>query len=403
MKKLIGLFTVLLLYIPAFSQWIQQNSNTTKMLRSVCFTDENHGFVVGDSGTILKTEDGGSVWTPVNSGVAGNLNSVDFPDDTTGFIVGDNGVILKSIDGGITWTLNYSDPSLGNLHSVRFPEVLKGYVSANGNLMITLDGGSIWYILLISPYVPMLSASWTDTTTGYLVGVLDNAKGFIKKMMGEGLTILPESESGLYSVFFYSDSIGYAAGMNGTFVRTIDAGNTWTTLHHNTGQDYYSVFFTESHTGYVAGSGGTIKKTIDGGINWILSSSGVTAELRELYFINSDTGYAVGANGTILKTNSGGIVSVKNNSDSFDFTLYPNPATNKIIIVPEVQVKEQIKVSILDLYGKTILEKVFHYPQPYEIDVSSLPGGLHLIKIESKSGCTSRKLVIARKKMEYLK
>jgi photosystem II stability/assembly factor-like uncharacterized protein len=397
MKKLIILFYLLMLSILTFSQWIQQNSNTTKTLRSICFIDENTGFVVGDSGTILKTMDGGSIWTPINSGIVNDFNSIDFPNTDIGFIVGDDGVILKSTDGGITWILNYSHPSWGNFYNVKFQEVNKGYVTASdGVLMRTLDGGSLWYFHLLSPVAPILSASFTDTITGYLVGVLEDERGFIRKTIGGNLTILPESESGLYSVFFSDDSTGYATGMNGIIVRTIDAGNIWTTMQHNLDPDYYSVFFTDSQTGYVAGSVGMIKKTTDGGFNWIISPSGVTEDLREIYFINSDTGYAVGTNGTILKTITGGFVTVNNYSKGNDIMLYPNPASNKIIIILEVQIQEQIKFTISNLYGQKIMEKEFYNQGFNEVDVSSLPEGLHLIKIESKSGHAYKKFIIVR-------
>ena len=98
--------TILLLYLTttayylSFSQWIQQPSPTTNLLRSVCFIDENTGFIVGEFGTILKTTNGGTTWTSISSGTGNTLYSVKFPDATTGYIAGDNGTIMKTADGG---------------------------------------------------------------------------------------------------------------------------------------------------------------------------------------------------------------------------------------------------------------------------------------------------------------
>jgi hypothetical protein len=43
------------------AQWIKQNSGTMNNLRAVSFTNANKGTVVGDSGTILRTTNGGSL------------------------------------------------------------------------------------------------------------------------------------------------------------------------------------------------------------------------------------------------------------------------------------------------------------------------------------------------------
>ena len=43
-------------------------SGTTFQLRGVSFSDANNGAAVGDSGTILRTTDGGNSWVPQSSG-----------------------------------------------------------------------------------------------------------------------------------------------------------------------------------------------------------------------------------------------------------------------------------------------------------------------------------------------
>ena len=48
--------------------WVSLNSGTTKTLRSVYFVNTDTGWVVGDSGTILKTTDGGLNWQSQNGG-----------------------------------------------------------------------------------------------------------------------------------------------------------------------------------------------------------------------------------------------------------------------------------------------------------------------------------------------
>src|SRR4030095_11419795 len=43
-------------------------------------------------------------WSPIDSGTTSNLNGAILLDSGTGFVVGETGTILKSTDAGATWT-----------------------------------------------------------------------------------------------------------------------------------------------------------------------------------------------------------------------------------------------------------------------------------------------------------
>jgi photosystem II stability/assembly factor-like uncharacterized protein len=85
---------------PSFSY---QTSGTSVRLNAVFMLDANSGWIVGDSGTILKTTDGGATWPPVTSGTSTNLRGVHFINSEEGWVVGDEGLILATQDGGDNW------------------------------------------------------------------------------------------------------------------------------------------------------------------------------------------------------------------------------------------------------------------------------------------------------------
>ncbi|MFH0736000.1 MAG: YCF48-related protein [bacterium] len=120
-------------------------------------------------------------------------------------------------------------------------------------------------------------------------------------------------------VEMFDANIWYAGGYSGTFIKTTDAGLSWT-FHHkvgrnygNSGQkssDYDAHWFTQNH-GIVVGSSGTIAITNDGGTTWVepttnplLTTSTIT--LYQIYFMNDNVGYIAGTTGTLLKTTDGG-------------------------------------------------------------------------------------------------
>lgn len=81
---------------------------------------------------------------------------------------------------------------------------------------------------------------------------------------------------------------------------------TWTPLATNTTQDLKALQFLDAQTGYAAGANGTVIKTIDGGSNWTSQTTGTTVTLRAICFVDANTGWAGGDNGTIIATTDGG-------------------------------------------------------------------------------------------------
>jgi photosystem II stability/assembly factor-like uncharacterized protein len=65
--------------------------------------DTNNGTAVGDSGTILRTTNGGNSWIPQTSGTTKTLYGVSFTDANNGTVVGfefgGTGIILRQQTG----------------------------------------------------------------------------------------------------------------------------------------------------------------------------------------------------------------------------------------------------------------------------------------------------------------
>ena len=81
----------------------------------------------------------------------------------------------------------------------------------------------------------------------------------------------------LNTVYFYNDTIGYAVGDNGAMIKTIDAGDNWTTFNTGITKDITDVKFINQDTGYICtegeyASGGNLSAqilvTYDGGATW---------------------------------------------------------------------------------------------------------------------------------------
>jgi photosystem II stability/assembly factor-like uncharacterized protein len=115
----------------------------------------------------------------------------------------------------------------------------------------------------------------------------------------------------LNSVKFADASTGYASGVNGTIIKTINGGSSWTLLNSNTTLGLGTIFPVNASTVYTSGTNGVVIKSIDGGLHWVFANNGIinTANLT-LFFISENIGYAGGSSGdtaVLYKTSNGGL------------------------------------------------------------------------------------------------
>ncbi len=159
MKKLIFLlFLFFCSFHISFSQstWQLVNPPVNADFVSVCFTDESHGWIVSETGTIVWTTDAGMTMSTI-SFPEYHFKSVHFSDSNHGCIVGwqelptDSSLILITSNGGDDWSLGNHE-KVNHLNDVFFINNDKGWAvgsrdSYNLNCCLhTLDGGNNWTI-----------------------------------------------------------------------------------------------------------------------------------------------------------------------------------------------------------------------------------------------------------------
>lgn len=117
----------------------------------------------------------------------------------------------------------------------------------------------------------------------------------------------------LFTINFLDNNVGYAAGANEAFLKTVDGGQTWTVLDAGGSTDFYAdMFFRDSQIGWTVLGGfypyrhGYILKTIDGGNSWTVQMYIDGFLFISIYFIDDQKGWAVGTNGIIFYTINGG-------------------------------------------------------------------------------------------------
>jgi len=303
--------------------WINLSPDSVGILSDIFFHDSLYGFVVGYSGLILRTTDGGENWQKQTSG--DNIEyilGVQFIDRLTGWIIGNkninSGFVRKTTDGGITWVLKLITVDEHIFKKFFFINNNDGFIPGlQGKIYTTRDGGDTWNIVSISPNKWLTSVHFSDQNNGWIVG----DRGVIAKTSNGGTTWINVSrgirDENLQSIIFIDTLTGWCISnkldINGSILRTEDGGNIWIQQLTDTLVHFLSLDFISHTTGWAVGSQnwtkGVFYKTTDGGSNWARSFFNEYYMISSIDFIDDLTGWMIGSSGLnsyFLKTTDGG-------------------------------------------------------------------------------------------------
>lgn len=140
------------------------------VLNAVFFLDQQHGWIVGEQGRTLRTEDGGSAWEstalprpPKQGDVADNeevmsdeeleafgaltslpsLYGVYFVSPQHGWAVGQEGAIVQTHDGGRQWEFQSSNTKEA-LYDIGMTGENGWIVGDKGSVLVSANGGAQW-------------------------------------------------------------------------------------------------------------------------------------------------------------------------------------------------------------------------------------------------------------------
>ena len=397
MKKLLLFVVSFFLFFVAFSQtFTVLNSGTGNQLNGIRLLSDNKGIVVGDGGKILMTTNGLN-WLSKISGVTTNLKDVEYINPTTMIVVGDWGTILKTTNGGMGWT-PISSGTTEMLHSVSVNGSNVYACGQNGVILKSTNEGDSWTSINPGPGAHIFKVLFTSPTVGYAVG----NDGYIFRTNNAGASWAPydlgiSTDFQLRGIYFTDVNNGYVVGKNlvlnqAIIIRTTNGGGTFIPqIIYAT--SYVDIKFLNSSTGFILSQNldantSAIFKTIDGGNNWNLQT-GFSKAQTNMAFSSLNIGYTCGFNGSIFKsTNINlGIEDLENDQV---ISVYPNPCSEKITIFMDASIQAQnLIVEVYSISG----EKLISQSNNEYIDISDIPIGAYLLKVQSESNVWTKKII----------
>jgi photosystem II stability/assembly factor-like uncharacterized protein len=270
----------------------------------------------------------GAGWVSERSGQAGkDLNAVYFADSKRGWVGGDAGLVLRTEDGGRTWARQQVETKEG-VSDLFFRDKEDGYLLAGNEIFVTEDGGATWR--MAARFLPatfggaapdLYSVRFTSKRLGWVVGSLSRGDNVVDSLVLQttdggaswNRQRVPVSDE-LIHLDFDGDKRGWIVGTEGRVLHTRDGGETWALQQTGTTATLYHVEFRGGEHGWAVGERGTILRTDNGGETWAVVKSPARATLLSVKFVNDDEGWAVGRSGVILRTEDGGRTWVQQES-----------------------------------------------------------------------------------------
>jgi photosystem II stability/assembly factor-like uncharacterized protein len=226
-------------------KWTARPVKSDLPVRAMAFLDANRGIVVGDSGLVLGSEDGGKSWTPQKSGTKEKLMDVTFVGNE-GWATGMNGTLIHSTDGGRNWTPQKTSTTQA-LEGIFFVDAKHGWaVGWAGTILRTVDGGATWQSIKAN------DAQWS-----------------------------------MSAMYFKDEKVGWAVGFAGQILGTTDGGLTWKLVPSPTKAYLTTIAFDKEGHGWIAYDDGFLTST-DGGATWKAVSANGRFFLARLFRMNDD-------------------------------------------------------------------------------------------------------------------
>jgi photosystem II stability/assembly factor-like uncharacterized protein len=299
--------------------WTKQTSGTPNDLNSVHFSSTSFGLAVGNSGTILFTENG-SLWTAHTNlssanWTSNNLNGVYVINERLKFVVGNSGTILGTDESRFRRVRTVT--SSGVFASASYGQTFNNISQTNATSNVWGGGSGAIFNFTVNPNNTVTINSYVDRGKNFVGGDKITISGFnssstndyielnVSATITEYYLVTSGTPQNLNDIHF-SGASGYIVGDGGMVLRTSNSGTSWQIITSPGSFNLLTVYFVSTSSGWVGGAGGRIWRTDNFGSVWSQQTISTTGNITSISFKDFNNGICCDSNGKFFRTTNGG-------------------------------------------------------------------------------------------------
>lgn len=376
---------------------------TDGRIYDIQFTDDLHGWCVGENGALLHTRNAGSDWAPGNLETELDLRCVYFKNPSRGWIAGEWSNEWMSDDGGRTW--NLTDIAAGDVSKIVFLAEV-GYAIFGDSVAVTHDEGDTWISYRIFNNNAAIASdisvvhsdnAWIASPSEGLWFTQDSGQNWerAETPFNECLNVtFFDSDTGIVSVpYIDSGSDIYWTG---------DGGDSWqriSSLNINS----IGMNFKDMQHGWIWGSTGGLFCTSDSGYHWINKGFRFGKSIRKLSVFSPDRFWICGDGALLARWGEDwmSIVDFKPElPGSFRIgRLFPNPTNGFVNLTVNIPETGYYRINLVDINGRVLAnwnERLLNSRATLPLNLSGVSSGSYFLRLSNQTGSYSAPLTVIR-------
>ena len=402
-------------------------------------------WLVSNMSEIFYSAAGFTNW---QSGIPAERNDIDaivMTENEVGYAVNGSGTLLKTTNNGDDWNAITTSPELSR--GVQLAELPDGRIMgifSSSFPLVSSDGGATWTDYLSSSAIDFFDSS-RPRAYALLPGGRQYFMNFDKAVYSDdnGASwnlLLHAANTSIGQLYFFNDNLGFAAGTGGgQMARTTDGGLNWENITENTPttQPLNEFYFTDEDNGIVF-NGSRSYRTADGGDTWSSDvslpgtydlvvapngdlfanefASGNNAE----YWRSQDNGatwqsvgyacapsraatispdgnfyFGSGDGGNIVRIDVSLISSVRVATRAIQsINAFPNPTNGLVNIeLPDVAGSETVFLEVFNVAGQSVYRTEVRNQELVSVDLGSQPAGLYTFQVNGNGWLSTGKVI----------
>lgn len=345
----------------------------------VDFLDENNGIVTGEDGKIKRTSNGGATWTTQQAGNYALLRSAKMHSITDITVAGTPEAVYETTNGGTQWLSAYTGTNTYALYKIAFTPNGTGFIcGSQGRFLRKNPVMQADFTASADSVCLGGSVTFADASTGSPTQwIWSFPGGTPSSYVGATPPSITYSVAGSYDVrLIVTGTAQVDTMLKPNAITVIDPNPTIAGDMQVIQQTQHTYSVPATSTSYTWGiTNGTI---VNGSGTPQVDVEWTTAGTGSLWV---DVLHPAGCSGTdtIQVTIASNIGFVEKGASSY--TVYPNPATNKLFVNVLNHDIKFTGYTILDVTGRTVQQgNAVHI-----IDVSSLATGMYILQLHTNS------------------